>query len=66
MVGVSYGSPISNQVPYVHRPGQGTQPLPFPPGMAFSVPTDINDSGVIVGYAQPNWSAEQKHSCEHF
>src|SRR4026208_6744 len=35
--GVSYGSPINNQTPYIFRPGQGggVQPLPFPPGMAF-------------------------------
>jgi uncharacterized membrane protein len=59
VVGVSYGSPIDNQGPYVYRPGQGVQALPFPPGMAFSVPTDINDDGAIVGYAQPTWSDEQ-------
>src|SRR5262249_4505277 len=37
----------------------GVQELPRPAGYAFSVPTDINDAGVIVGYAQPTWSAEQ-------
>src|SRR5437763_6727795 len=58
VVGVSYGSPINNQAPYVYRPGTGMQALPFPSGYAFSVPTDINDNGVIVGYTQPTWSAE--------
>ena len=58
VVGVSYGSPINNQQPYLYLPGVGVQPLPFPPGYAFSVPTDINDAGVIVGYAQTTWSNE--------
>lgn len=58
-VGVSFGSPINNQAPYLWRPGVGTVALPLPPGFAYSVPTDINDDGVIVGFAQPTWSAEQ-------
>jgi uncharacterized membrane protein len=58
VVGVSYGSPINNQAPYIYRPGVGVQALPFPPGRAFSVPTDINDNGVIVGYAQTSWIDE--------
>lgn len=57
-VGVSYGSPITNQQPYIFRPGLGAQSLPFPPGYTFSVPTDINDAGVVVGYAQTTWSNE--------
>ena len=59
VVGVSVGSPIDNQVPFIYRPGTGLEPLPLPPGYAFSVPMDINDNGVIVGFAQPTWSAEQ-------
>jgi hypothetical protein len=59
VVGVSYGSPISNQTPYLYRPGFGMQALPRPSGHQFSVPTDINDHGMIVGYAQPTWLAEQ-------
>lgn len=58
VVGVSYGSPIDNQHPYLYLPGEGVQALPFPPGYAFSVPTDINDAGTIVGYAQTTWSDE--------
>ncbi|MBY0308462.1 MAG: DUF3466 family protein, partial [Phycisphaerales bacterium] len=63
-VGVSYGSPISNQRPFVYRPGvngaAGTVTvIPFPAGKTFSVPMDINDNGVVVGYAQSTWSDEQ-------
>jgi probable HAF family extracellular repeat protein len=58
VVGVSYGSPINNQAPYLYRPGVGVEALPLPPGYAFVVPTDINDSGVVVGYAQTTWSDE--------
>src|SRR5262245_24744727 len=58
VIGVSYGSPINNQTPVIYNPGVGVQALPLPPGYAFSVPYDINDQGVIVGYAQTTWSDE--------
>jgi uncharacterized membrane protein len=58
VVGISYGSPIDNQRPYLYRPGVGVQELPLPAGYLFSVPTDINDDGAIVGYAQTTWSDE--------
>lgn len=58
VIGVSYGSPINNQTPVIYSPGAGVQPLPQPPGYAYSVPYDINDQGVIVGYAQTTWSDE--------
>ncbi len=60
VVGVSYGSPIDNQRPYLYRPGVGVQELPRPTGYLFSVPTDINDDGAIVGYAQVTWN-DQTH-----
>jgi hypothetical protein len=59
VVGTSTGSGIANQLPFIYRPGIGVQALPLPPGHQYSVPTDINDNGVIVGYAQPTWADEQ-------
>jgi uncharacterized membrane protein len=59
VVGWSMGSPVDNQSPWIWTASEGTRALPKPPGYLWSAATDINDAGVIVGYAQPVWSAEQ-------
>lgn len=56
VVGWWYGSPVTNREPFIYSFANGYQTLPKPDGFQFSVPMDINDNGIIVGFACPTWS----------
>lgn len=56
VVGWWYGSPVTNREPFLYSSSNGYQVLPKPAGFQFSVPMDINNDGVIVGFACPTWS----------
>jgi uncharacterized membrane protein len=58
VVGWSFDWP-GVESPWIWTAATGTRALPKPPGFEWSRPTDINEEGVIVGYALPVWSAEQ-------
>jgi len=45
----------SNYEPLVSKGGAAWQPLPTPGGATSVFPTDVNDSGVIVGVSFSNW-----------
>ena len=45
----------SNREPLVSIGGAPWQPLPIPSGATSVFPTDVNDSGVIVGVSYTNW-----------
>lgn len=55
-VGVATGL---SRTPYLYRPGVGTTQIPAVPGYPYTVPTDINDDGVIVGYCMTAFSSEE-------
>ncbi|HZW07056.1 MAG TPA: GC-type dockerin domain-anchored protein [Phycisphaerales bacterium] len=57
VVGWWYGSPVTNRQPFIYSQSSGYTLLPKPAGHQFSVPMDINDAGVIVGFAAPSWEA---------
>lgn len=56
VVGWWYGSPVTNRQPFLYSALSGYRVLPKPTGLQFSVPMDINDAGIIVGFACPTWS----------
>ncbi|HYD01161.1 MAG TPA: GC-type dockerin domain-anchored protein, partial [Phycisphaerales bacterium] len=56
VVGWWYGSPVTNRQPFIYSQSSGYTLLPKPAGLEFSVPMDINNAGVIVGFACPTWS----------
>jgi hypothetical protein len=57
VVGWWYGSPVTNRQPFIYSQQTGYNLLPKPPGKDFSVPMDINGAGVIVGFADLEWTA---------